>query len=114
MSVFRHGIRVRREENVMDTSENISAEFPFELAYVSVLGSKMAYVDEGQGDPILFLHGNPTSSYLWRNVIPYLCSMGRCIAPDLFALGPSVRPTVEYRRVNPVPSAGAFLEILAL
>ena len=56
----------------MVETETISAEFPFKLAYVTVLGSKMAYVDEGQGDPILFLHGNPTSSYLWRNVIPHL------------------------------------------
>ena len=53
------------------TSKEISAEFPFESKYVEIHGSKMHYVDEGAGDPILFLHGNPTSSYLWRNIIPY-------------------------------------------
>jgi len=49
----------------------------------------MAYVEEGQGDPIVFLHGNPTSSYLWRNIIPYAKEFGRCIAPDLFGMGDS-------------------------
>jgi haloalkane dehalogenase len=42
----------------------------------------MAYVESGVGDPIVLLHSNPTSSYLWRNVIPHLNSLGRCIAPD--------------------------------
>lgn len=54
-----------------------------------VRGVKMAYVDVGSGDPIVFLHGNPTSSYLWRNVIPHLEGMGRCIAPDLIGMGDS-------------------------
>jgi haloalkane dehalogenase len=49
----------------------------------------MASVDEGQGDPIVFLHGNPTSSYLWRNVIPHVLELGRCIAPDLIGMGDS-------------------------
>src|ERR1700739_35735 len=54
-----------------------------------VLGREMAYVEVGQGDPIVFLHGNPTSSYLWRNVIPHLEPLGRCIAPDLIGMGDS-------------------------
>jgi haloalkane dehalogenase len=54
-----------------------------------VLGRRMAYVDSGAGDPIVLLHGNPTSSFLWRNVIPYLNSLGRCIAPDLIGMGDS-------------------------
>src|ERR1700743_729009 len=49
----------------------------------------MAYVEVGQGDPIVLLHGNPTSSYLWRNVLPYLEPLGRCIAPDLIGMGDS-------------------------
>jgi haloalkane dehalogenase len=57
--------------------------------YQEVLGRRMAYVDSGAGDPIVFLHGNPTSSYLWRNVIPHLSSLGRCIAPDLIGMGDS-------------------------
>jgi haloalkane dehalogenase len=50
----------------------ISPEFPFESRFIEVHGSRMHYLDEGEGDPILFLHGNPTSSYLWRNVIPHV------------------------------------------
>jgi alpha/beta hydrolase fold len=49
----------------------------------------MAYVETGQGDPIVLLHGNPTSSYLWRNVMPHLEHLGRCVAPDLIGMGDS-------------------------
>ncbi len=56
---------------------------------VTVRGTQMAYVDVGEGDPIVFLHGNPTSSYLWRNVIPHVQHLGRCIAPDLVGMGES-------------------------
>lgn len=62
---------------------------PYEKHHVSVHGRRMAYVEVGEGDPIVFLHGNPTSSYLWRNVIPYAESLGRCIAPDLIGMGDS-------------------------
>jgi len=55
----------------------------------TVLGHTLCYVDEGAGDPIVFLHGNPTSSYLWRNIIPHLTHLGRCIAPDLIGMGDS-------------------------
>ncbi|MRS62979.1 haloalkane dehalogenase [Larkinella terrae] len=54
-----------------------------------VLGYEMAYVESGSGDPIVFLHGNPTSSYIWRNIIPHLQPLGRCIAPDLMGMGDS-------------------------
>lgn len=56
---------------------------------VDVLGRQMAYVEMGQGDPIVFQHGNPTSSYLWRNIMPYLADQGRCIALDLIGMGDS-------------------------
>lgn len=56
---------------------------------IKVLDYNMAYVDEGRGDPVVFLHGNPTSSYLWRNVIPHVAPYGRCIAPDLIGMGDS-------------------------
>lgn len=52
-------------------------------------GARMAYFETGAGAPIVFLHGNPTSSYLWRNVIPYVADLGRCIAPDLIGMGDS-------------------------
>ena len=55
----------------------------------TINGRTMAWAEMGAGDPIVFLHGNPTSSYLWRNVMPHLESMGRCIAPDLIGMGDS-------------------------
>ena len=60
---------------------------------VNVLGKKMTYVDRGEGDPIIFQHGNPASSYLWRNIIPYLENQGRCIAIDLIGMGDSDKLT---------------------
>jgi haloalkane dehalogenase len=67
----------------------INATFPYQKKRQEVLGHEMAYVEVGKGDPIVFLHGNPTSSYLWRNIIPYLEGLGRCIAPDLIGMGDS-------------------------
>jgi haloalkane dehalogenase len=67
----------------------ISATFPYQKQRRRVLGSEMAYVEVGKGDPIVLLHGNPTSSYLWRNVLPHLQPLGRCIAPDLLGMGDS-------------------------
>jgi haloalkane dehalogenase len=67
----------------------ISAAFPYKKQRRRVLGREMAYVEVGQGDPIVLLHGNPTSSYLWRNVLPHLQPLGRCIAPDLIGMGDS-------------------------
>jgi haloalkane dehalogenase len=69
----------------------ISAAFPYHKRRLRVLGSEMAYVEVGEGDPIVLLHGNPTSSYLWRNVIPHLQPLGRCIAPDLIGMGDSAK-----------------------
>ncbi len=85
---------------------------------IEVLGHGMAYVEMGEGDPILFLHGNPTSSYLWRNVMPLLADQGRCIAPDLIGMGDSdkLEPSgperyqfVEHRRY-----LDAFLDALGI
>lgn len=79
--------------------------YPKQTATVN--GKRMAYVEVGTGDPIVFLHGNPTSSYLWRNVIPHLAGAGRCIAPDLIGMGdsekldpsgPEAYRFVEHRR----------------
>ena len=56
---------------------------------IGVLGKRMAYVEMGEGDPIVFLHGNPTSSYLWRNIMPHVREYGRCIALDLIGMGDS-------------------------
>src|ERR1700751_405579 len=67
----------------------ISAAFPYQKLRRRVLGREMAYVEVGEGDPIVLLHGNPTSSYLWRNVLPHLQPLGRCVAPDLIGMGDS-------------------------
>jgi haloalkane dehalogenase len=67
----------------------ISADERYAKRFAEVLGRRMAYVETGAGDPIVFVHGNPTSSYLWRNVIPHLEPLGRCIAPDLIGMGDS-------------------------
>jgi haloalkane dehalogenase len=67
----------------------ISAAERYTKKTTTVLGRTMAFVEEGQGDPIVFLHGNPTSSYLWRNVMPFVEGKGRLIAPDLIGMGDS-------------------------
>lgn len=67
----------------------MSASFPYDKKLQRVFGLEMAYVEVGSGDPIVFLHGNPTSSYLWRNILPYAKDLGRCIAPDLIGMGDS-------------------------
>ena len=67
----------------------ISAAFPYQKQRRRILGSEMTYVEVGDGDPVVLLHGNPTSSYLWRNVLPHLRPRGRCIAPDLIGMGDS-------------------------
>lgn len=62
---------------------------PPDKQFVTIDGHKMAYIAEGEGTPIVLLHGNPTSSYLWRNILPYVTPHGRCIAPDLIGMGDS-------------------------
>jgi haloalkane dehalogenase len=96
------------------TAKPISAEFPFASRYVEVHGSRMHYVEEGSGDPILFLHGNPTSSYLWRNIIPYLVPHGRCIAVDLIGMGKSDKPDLAYRFFDHSKYVEGFIETLGL
>lgn len=82
--------------------------------FVDVLGSKMHYIEEGKGDPILFIHGIPTSSYLWRNVIPHLSILGRCIAPDLIGFGKSAKPNIAYTVFDHIHYIEKFIETLKL
>jgi haloalkane dehalogenase len=80
------------------TREPISSQDPHPRQRIKTRGVEISYVDTGQGDPIVFLHGNPTSSYLWRNIIPYTKPLGRCLAPDLMGMGDSgPSPNGEYR-----------------
>jgi haloalkane dehalogenase len=81
-----------------------TATFPYQKKRQQVLGLEMAYVDEGQGDPIVFLHGNPTSSYLWRTIMPYVQGLGRIIAPDLIGMGDSQKLS------NSGPGSYTFVE----
>jgi haloalkane dehalogenase len=75
----------------------------------------MVYVEIGDGDPIVFLHGNPTSSYLWRNVIPHLSGLGRCLAPDLVGMGESgPMPSRSYRFVDHARYLDAWFEAMDL
>ena len=99
----------------MDTGKiEISSQFPFKSNFIEVNGSLIHYVDLGEGDPILFLHGNPTSSYLWRNVIPYLSDKGRCIAPDLMGMGKSDKPNSAYTFFDHYLYLECFIEKLNL
>ena len=95
-------------------TQKISVDFPYQSHYIPVHGSKIHYIDKGEGDPILFLHGNPTSSYLWRNIIPHLTSLGRCIAPDLIGMGKSDKPDIEYRFFDHVKYIEGFVEQMEL
>ncbi|HIG71538.1 MAG TPA: haloalkane dehalogenase [Myxococcales bacterium] len=72
--------------------------------HIEVNGKSMAYIDVGEGDPIVFLHGNPTSSYLWRNIMPFAEGLGRCIAPDLIGMGDSEKLD------DPGPDSYQFVE----
>jgi haloalkane dehalogenase len=67
----------------------MSSDFSRRKLFQTIHGKRMAYIEEGQGDPIVFLHGNPTSSFLWRKVMPHLRGRGRLIAPDLIGMGDS-------------------------
>jgi haloalkane dehalogenase len=76
----------------------ISTENASYRKYIPVLDTVMAYVDVGNGDPIVFLHGNPTPSYLWRHILPHLLPFGRCLAPDCVGMGNSgAAPDGSYR-----------------
>ena len=96
------------------TTQAISSAFPYSSKYVKVHGSNIHYVEQGAGDPILFLHGNPTSSYLWRNIIPHVSGLGRVLAMDLIGMGRSDKPDLEYRFVDHAKYVEGFIEQLGL
>ena len=84
-------------------------------AEIAVLDSTMSYVEAGSaGSTVLFLHGNPTSSYIWRNIIPQVAPHSRCIAPDLIGFGQSGKPDIGYRFFDHVRYLDAFLEALGI
>jgi haloalkane dehalogenase len=80
-----------------------------------VLDTEMSYIDVGKGDPIVFLHGNPTSSFLWRNIIPFAAERGRCLAPDLVGMGRSGKsPGRAYRFADHARYLDAWFDALGL
>ncbi len=109
---FNPNFRPQKPEN--SGVNEISPDYPFKPHYVDVFGSKMHYIDEGAGDPILFLHGNPTWSYIWRNIIPHLVPHGRCIAPDLIGFGRSDKPAIDYSWFDHSNYLEQFIEQLGL
>ena len=85
-----------------------------ESHYLDVFGSKMHYRELGVGRPIVFLHGMPVSSYVWRNVIQSCGHLGRCIAPDLIGMGDSDQPAIEYTVFDHIKYIEQFINQLAL
>jgi haloalkane dehalogenase len=96
-------------------SKPISAADAYERHRIAFLETEISYVDSGAGEPVVFLHGNPTSFYLWRNVIPHVEGLGRCLAPDLVGMGDSgAAPDGSYRFVDHARYLDAWFEALGL
>jgi haloalkane dehalogenase len=98
----------------MIESTTISSEMTGASQFVKVHDANMHYVEQGGGDPILFIHGIPTSGYLWRNIIPYLHPYGRCIAVDLIGMGQSDKPDIDYTIADHIHYLEGFIEALGL
>ncbi|MCU1666169.1 MAG: haloalkane dehalogenase [Pseudonocardia sp.] len=81
---------------------------------VHVLDSTMSYLDQGSGTPIVFLHGNPTSSYVWRKVLRRIGRQGRLLAPDLIGMGESGKPPLGYRFADHARYLDAWFDALGL
>lgn len=98
---------------VTKSKKAISAEFPFQSKYETIKGSKIHYIDEGNPSSeytFLLLHGNPTSSYIWRNIVPYLTPHGRVVAPDLIGMGKSDKPDIGYTFQEHIEYIDLFIE----
>jgi haloalkane dehalogenase len=95
-------------------AQKISDKFPFESKFQKIGNDNIHYIDEGTGDPILFLHGIPMSSYSWRNVIPHLTDTARCIAIDFMGFGKSDKPKIGYTFVEQYNYLVGFIDSLKL
>jgi haloalkane dehalogenase len=97
------------------TQAPVPAADPYPRRRITVLDTHLSCVDTGAGEPVVFLHGNPTSSYLWRNVIPHVEPLGRCLAPDLVGMGAS-GPSAggSFRFADHARHLDAWFEALAL
>ncbi|KTD46231.1 haloalkane dehalogenase [Legionella quateirensis] len=99
---------------MMHNHQFINADYPFQSRFISIKGANLHYIEEGEGKPILFLHGMPSSSYMWRNIIPHLKAYGRCIALDLIGHGNSDSPDIEFRVEDHLAYLTEFIEQLDL
>lgn len=93
---------------------SVSTAFSYPASFAAVNGAKMHYIEAGIGDPMLFIHGMPTSCYLWRNIIPGLADVARCIAPDLIGMGKSDKPDIAYTVFDHIHYMETFIETLGL
>lgn len=99
----------------MPPRDEIRVDFPFASRFVEVEDSRLHYVDEGSGPrTFLLLHGQPTSVYLWRNIIPHLSQVGRVVAVDLIGFGKSAKPLIDYRVVDHRRYVEGFIDALQL
>jgi len=99
-------------------SNQISAEFPFQSHFIDIENTVIHYIDETTKEKtdtvFLFVHGNPTSSYLWRNIIRHTMPFGRCIALDLIGFGKSGKPNIEYSYQDHIKYLNHFINKLNL
>ncbi|MEM7371181.1 MAG: haloalkane dehalogenase [Bacteroidota bacterium] len=96
------------------SAQDISEAFPFESRYFHTPNGNLHYVEDGEGDPVLFLHGVPMSAYSWRNVIPHLSSSHRCLAIDFMGFGQSDKPEIAYTFSDQLHYLQAFIDGLDL
>jgi haloalkane dehalogenase len=98
--------------------KTISAEFPYKSQFINILESNIHYIDINKENnsetTFLFIHGNPTSSYLWRNIIPYVSPLGRTVALDLIGMGKSGKPKIEYTFQDHIEYLNKFIKKLEL
>lgn len=93
---------------------SIDTGFHYASRYIAVNGASMHYYEAGRGAPVVFLHGNPTWGYLWRNVVPHVAPHARCIVPDLIGMGYSDKPDLAYRFFDHYAYLTGFIEALGL
>lgn len=98
----------------MKAQGSISTECNYPSNFVTIKKSKIHYIEDGIGDPVLFIHGMPTSSYLWRNILPALSDKAHCIAPDLIGMGASGKPDIEYTLFEHIDYIEGFIKSLGL
>ena len=109
--------KVNSSSSIILADKSILSKFPYKSYFLDVLDSEIHYVDEGNrsgSHTFLLLHGNPTSSYLWRNIIPHLTDYGRVVAPDLIGMGKSGKPDIGYTFEDHIHYIDEFIERLGL